>query len=123
MKNDELDAILSKDQEIIPSSGFVNVVMDAVRREAATPPPIPFPWKYALPGIVAAGLVVAAIVIAAFTQVVQVTTTSEPQATLQSLLAPTLEKATVRSLGWVCVALLMTFFSLMLTRRFTRLRG
>ena len=26
--------------------------MDAVRREAAAPPPIPFPWKWALPGLV-----------------------------------------------------------------------
>src|SRR5215813_11109252 len=98
MRDEELDHIMSKEREIIPSSGFVSAVMDAVQREAAAPPPIPFPWKYALPGIVAAGLVVAAIVIAAFTQVAQVTTTSEPQATLQSLLAPTLEKATVRSL-------------------------
>jgi cell division protein FtsX len=37
--------------EIAPSSGFVNSVMDAVRSDAAGPPPIPFPWKYALPGL------------------------------------------------------------------------
>jgi hypothetical protein len=49
--NDEFDRIMSED-EILPSSGFAASVMDAVRREAAIPPPIPFPWKRALPGAV-----------------------------------------------------------------------
>ena len=38
--------------EIVPSSGFTASVMDAVMREATAPPPIPFPWKRALPGLV-----------------------------------------------------------------------
>ncbi len=50
MKN-EFDRIMSE-EEILPSSGFAASVMDAVRREAAAPPPIPFPWKRALPGAV-----------------------------------------------------------------------
>ncbi len=49
--NDEFDRILSE-EEILPSSGFAVSVMEAVRREAAAPPPIPFPWKRALPGAV-----------------------------------------------------------------------
>jgi hypothetical protein len=49
--NDEFDRIMSED-EILPSSGFAASVMEAVRREAAAPPPIPFPWKRALPGAV-----------------------------------------------------------------------
>ena len=47
--NDEFDRIMSE-EEILPSSGFAVSVMEAVRREAAAPPPIPFPWKRALPG-------------------------------------------------------------------------
>lgn len=47
--NDEFDRIMSE-EEILPSSGFAASVMEAVRREAAAPPPIPFPWKRALPG-------------------------------------------------------------------------
>jgi len=31
--------------------GFLASVMDRVREEAAAPPPIPFPWKRALPGM------------------------------------------------------------------------
>lgn len=58
MRDDELDRILSEG-EILPSSGFTASVMDAVRREAAAPPPIPFPWKRAFPGLVAASLTLA----------------------------------------------------------------
>lgn len=44
MTNDELDRILtSNDDDILPSSGLVASVMEAVRSEAATPSPIPFP--------------------------------------------------------------------------------
>ncbi|HET9131827.1 MAG TPA: hypothetical protein VFO86_12810 [Terriglobia bacterium] len=53
MKPDEFDRVLSREAEIIPSSGFVRSVMAAVQSEAAAPPPIPFPWKRALPGILA----------------------------------------------------------------------
>ena len=52
MNRDDLDRYLT-DDEIVPSSGFVANVMDAVRAEAAGPPPIPFPWARALPGMVA----------------------------------------------------------------------
>ena len=52
MERDDFDRFLS-DDEIVPSSGFVARVMDAVRVEAAATPAIPFPWSRALPGIVA----------------------------------------------------------------------
>lgn len=60
MKNDDLDRILSQ-EEIQPSSGFTASVMEAVRREVAAPPPIPFPWRRALPGVVAAVVTLALI--------------------------------------------------------------
>jgi hypothetical protein len=50
---DKLDQILLEQEGLLPSSGFAASVMDAVRQEAATPAPIPFPWKWALPGILA----------------------------------------------------------------------
>jgi hypothetical protein len=58
--NDEFDRIMSE-EEILPSSGFAASVMDAVRREAAAPPPIPFPWKRALPGAVFAAAILIGI--------------------------------------------------------------
>ncbi len=50
---DDLDKILSRDEPIVPSAGFVSRVMDAVQAEAAAPPPIPFPWRrlLALPAV------------------------------------------------------------------------
>lgn len=58
--NDEFDRIM-RQEEILPSSGFAASVMEAVRREAAAPPPIPFPWKRALPGVVFAAATLLAI--------------------------------------------------------------
>jgi hypothetical protein len=51
---DPIDHILSTDGELVPSSGFLASVMDRVREEAAAPPPIPFPWKRFLPGMLLA---------------------------------------------------------------------
>lgn len=58
MLDDRMNRVLAKDDEIVPSSGFTNAVMEAVRREAATPPPLAFPFWRALPGFVAVGIAV-----------------------------------------------------------------
>ena len=49
-----MDNILANEPELIPSSGFLASVMERVQEEAAAPPPIPFPWKRALPGMILA---------------------------------------------------------------------
>ncbi len=54
MKDEEIDRSLAAENPIAPSPGFLASVMAAVRDEAATPPPIVFPWVRALPGLVAA---------------------------------------------------------------------
>ena len=55
--NIRLDRILAEEDALLPSSGFMASVMERVHEEAAAPPPIPFPWKRAIPGIVfAAGV-------------------------------------------------------------------
>jgi len=52
VENDaEIEAILSSEEEIMPSSGFLASVIDRVHQEAALPPPIPFPWKQAIAGV------------------------------------------------------------------------
>ena len=57
MTNERIDEILGTEPELVPSSGFAASVMERVREEAAAPPPIPFPWKRAVPGmVVAAGV-------------------------------------------------------------------
>jgi hypothetical protein len=57
---EELDRALARDAEGVRASPrFAAAVMAAVRREAQVPPPIPFPWTRAAPGIAAALLLVA----------------------------------------------------------------
>ncbi len=51
---DRMDAILTAEDEIVPSSGFLGAVMERVEEEARMPAPIPFPWKRTLPGFVLA---------------------------------------------------------------------
>ncbi|MGD0630411.1 MAG: hypothetical protein ABR987_13730 [Terracidiphilus sp.] len=49
------ESILASEETIVPSSGFLDAVMERVKEEATMPAPIPFPWKRALPGFVVAG--------------------------------------------------------------------
>jgi len=55
---DELDRILSSGADVRPSPTFLRSVMAAVERQADAPPPIPFPWRRALPGIALAAILV-----------------------------------------------------------------
>jgi len=78
----EIDRVLSREDDILPSSGFAASVMDAVQREAATPPPIPFPWKRAMPGLVVAVLTLILILVegvVAIPQSAQASTSSPAQ--------------------------------------------
>jgi len=115
----EIDPILSGKDEILPSSGFVASVMDAVRREATAPPPIPFPWRRALPGLalVVATLVLVAIVgFAAFTQGGGV---PAPQvvAGAQSALAQALRAKLVTAALWAGMSLVLAWAIVKLSLR------
>lgn len=57
---DELDRILLADDAPAPRASFSARVMEAVRREAAAPAPIPFPWRRFLPFPAVAAVVLAA---------------------------------------------------------------
>ena len=63
MTNEALDRILTREDGILPSSGFTARVMERVRSDAITPQPIPFPWKRALPGLTVAGLTVGSVLV------------------------------------------------------------
>jgi hypothetical protein len=56
-QDDELDRMLrthmnASNEQLTPSSGFTQFVMDAIREETTAPPPIPFPWKRLLPAAI-----------------------------------------------------------------------
>ena len=59
MRDEEIDRIRGGEEDIVPSARFHASVMAAVHREAATPPPIPFPWGRALPAFAASALALA----------------------------------------------------------------
>jgi hypothetical protein len=117
---DEINRILSREDEILPSSGFAVSVMDAVRREVATPPPIPFPWKRALPGLVVAGLALALVLVAGIVALVQLgraSTTPQFSMSWPSTLLPTLNGGIESAAIWTVLALLVTFVSVKLSMR------
>jgi hypothetical protein len=120
--NDEIDRALTLEDEILPSSGFAVSVMDAVRREAAAPPPIPFPWKRALPGLVAGGLALALVLVAGVVTIVRLAGASTaPQLSMYLPSALThifgLQRNLGSAAGWTLLALLVTFVSVKLSMR------
>jgi hypothetical protein len=109
MEQDELDRVLSKGEDIVPSSGFVATVMGAVRSEAAAPPLIPFPWRRALTGLAACTLALVAFVIATLMQ-------TDGQAG-SSVLTTVFESARAAGADWIALALLLSLVSVILSMR------
>ena len=110
---DAIDRILAAEEELVPSSGFLAATMERVREEAAAPPPIPFPWKRAVPGIVLAAGVFG-------WGAVELARLGLPAAGGISLALPHLPAAAVRPLesaGWAALALAVSLASWILSRR------
>jgi hypothetical protein len=108
----EIEGILATEDDLIPSSGFLASVMERVQQEAAAPP-IPFPWKQAIPGI----LLIAAIF---GWGVVELARLGLPALGSFALTPPHLSATFVRpveSAGWVALALGATLLSWLLSRR------
>lgn len=112
MKSDDLDRVLSEEPELVPSSGFVSSVMDAVRAEAMAPP-LAFPWRRAWPlaAALAAALVWLAILLAR-------PDTSGSGLDLYGWLAAIAPMGT----GWVAAGLAMSALATAMSFRFIRLR-
>ena len=119
MTNDDLDRILSSNKDdILPSSGLVGSVMEAIRSEAATPPPIPFPWKRALPGLAAAGVALVCLLYLVMVQVLHGAFVVALTADVPAGWTPIIDTA-----GWSVLALLVSLISAKLSIRYSRARG
>ena len=118
MRQDDFDRILSKDQEIIPSSGFVVSVMDAVRRETDAPPPIPFPWKRALPGLSAAGFALVSVFIVGITLFIRGTVNQPLPPELLSSFALIIGAWNTLGASWITLALVLSLASVKFSKRF-----
>jgi hypothetical protein len=109
----EIDRVLATEEELIPSSGFMVSVMERVQEEAAVPPPIPFPWKRAVPGILLAAGVFG-------WGAVELIRSGVPMPHSIPLTVPNLTVAhvhSVESAGWVALALGISLASWLLSRR------
>jgi hypothetical protein len=108
-----LDHILATEDPLVPSSGFLASVMERVHEEAAAPPPIPFPWKRAIPGLV---FVSGVFSWSAF----EVVRRGLPAVSTVTLAVPHINAAAERPLeeaGWVAFALGASLLSWLLSRR------
>jgi hypothetical protein len=120
MNDQELDRILSGEADLVPSSGFAASIMDSVRHEALTPPPIPFPWKRALPGIAAFVVALTYLIVGTFRQAgVSAPSTSE---NWFSSLAPALQAAHMAGAGWIVAGLVVSYVSVKLSLLFAQRR-
>lgn len=119
---DEVDRILARKDEILPSSGFADAVMESVRQEAAAPQPIAFPWKRALPGLLVGAVALVVGLVAGVTVIVKAASGSiAPQAATATLPAlPSLFHGGIESaVIWTMLSLLMAFVSVKLSTRAT----
>jgi hypothetical protein len=119
IRQEEIDRILGREDEILPSSGFAASVMDAVRREAAAPPPIPFPWKRALPGLAIAVLALVVVLVGGVVAVSRLGIAIAPQlSTSMPSGMPLLFNDGLGSAAiWTVLALLVAFVSVKLSMR------
>jgi hypothetical protein len=119
VKQDEFDRAFSAEIPIVPSAGFMNGVMEAVRREASAPPPIPFPWKRALPGL-AAGI---AALVAMILELAKSAVRPAPAAPVQNRLIAALDYAAsvtnAYGINWILLAMVITLACMMLSMRLT----
>ncbi len=115
MTNERIDEILGSEPELVPSSGFAASVMERIREETAVPPPIPFPWKRAVPGFVIAGCVLGwgAVELVRFAgpALVELRQTQAHVAVNAAMVRP-LEQA-----GWVVAALAVSLITWVVSRR------
>ncbi|HTV81571.1 MAG TPA: hypothetical protein VME18_02885 [Acidobacteriaceae bacterium] len=116
--NRALDEALSEDRDgILPSLGFTDSVMTAVLSQA--PAPLRFPWKRALPGLIAGGAALAGFAAAGVRALERMPATApgSPARDWRPMLEPILQHATSPDTLWTLLALMIPVVTLWLTRR------
>jgi hypothetical protein len=116
-----LDRVLTAEEEIVPSAGFTQAVMDSVRRETSGPMPIPFPWKRALPGLLLVVLVLVALVFVP-APINSSGQTELPTMQLAAMLTALLETIRGFYVNWLLGSLLLAWACVNLSARLASLR-
>lgn len=117
MNPEDIEDILANEEIVTPSSGFLDSVMRAVRREATSLPPLKFPWRRALPGFLATFVAVARTV----WDLVGIVRDAASFTALEDMLGQVSAFADAIGLEWIVLAIAVTLISvtlsLMLVRR------
>ena len=121
MERDHLDEILSSADDIVPSPDFVINVMAAVRDEAAAPPPIPFPWSRAAPGLAVGICTFVALLVVTLTPLSLGPSPVPPEVSL--LLYTIVEAANAIEAGWIVLALVFVVASMKFSMRLVGARA
>jgi hypothetical protein len=108
-----IDRILEAEEVLLPSSGFLASVMERVQEEAAAPPPIPFPWKRAIPGIVVATIVLGGSAV----ELVRFSLSALREISLAPPRLPVVVALPMQGAGWVALALGASLLSWILSRQ------
>ena len=117
MREHELDQMLSKERDVMPSARFTKSVMEAVRAEASAPPPLTFSWWRVLP-LVATGIFTVAWVFIEGLGLYTVPQASPGVGTSWTDRIPALLfQIESFGIGWVLLALLITAACVELTWR------
>jgi len=111
MTPDELDRVLSSEDELEPSSDLVTNVMAAVRSPDAEPPALGFPWLRFAAGVAASGVM-------ALAGTVLLLRSGPALATVTAPLAPL--AAVAPELGYAAAAVLLSLGLASLPRLLTR---
>jgi hypothetical protein len=118
MPDDELKRIL-QEEEILPSSGFTASVMDAVRREAQAPAPIPFPWRRALPGMGVAGLTLVSVLAFSVVQLTSGAATAPLPPAWTAAIDSMSQTAMRMGAPWAILALVVSLASMKIAKVFS----
>jgi hypothetical protein len=123
MNDADIDRMLSRQDDILPSSGFVGSVMDAVRSEATAPPPIPFPWRRALPVFALAAAALLATLVFGIAAAVQLGKESLAQVPSKTTLFVVVHWRLNSVAGWTCLSLFLALVSARLSMRLAGARS
>ena len=121
--NERVDAALREESDtILPSSGFADAVMAEVRREVSVLPPIPFPWKRALPGFAGSALVFIVFLATAILGWTQIQTQLNSLSVWQALALSVADFIERPATLWTVGSTFLAFCSLTLIRRLYSIR-
>jgi hypothetical protein len=123
MSPDDLDRILSTDDDIVPASGFAVSVMELVKREASAPSPIPFPWVRLAWGIAVMLGLALGLAWSGLTEPMAAPVMSVTQAAWSAAVASASDAAVRNGTMWAVGGLLLALASSIFSMRFASPRA